>query len=176
MKLFMLLSGIAVSALQQNCSHLQRVSRFKRYSQGGQDGILRDIFNVIGMTNRFAVEFGFGYVSQSYHTGMQLLQRSELNTLLLREQGWNVLFFDALISDSQVGIHKVTLTEDNIVDSFRAAGVPADVDYVSIDVDSIDLWLLRALLEVYHPRVISVEYNRNFLSWMQITHERKWHA
>ena len=174
--LLLLLSGITVNAQLQNCSHLQRSNGFQRHSQGDQDGILRDIFNTIGVTNRCAVEFGFGYHKNSNHTGEERLQHTILNTRLLREQGWKAIYFDALISDSEARIHKVILTEDNLVDSFRAAGVPAEVDYVSIDVDSIDIWLLRAMLKVYRPRVISVEYNRNFLSWMHITHVRKWHA
>ena len=59
--LLLLLSGITVNAQLQNCSHLQRSNGFQRHSQGDQDGILRDIFNTIGVTNRCAVEFGFGY-------------------------------------------------------------------------------------------------------------------
>ena len=55
------------------------------------------------------------------------------------------------------------LSEENIVEHFVAAGTPRDVDYVSIDVDSIDVWLLRALLlGDYRPRILSVEFNPNF--------------
>ncbi|KAL1523050.1 hypothetical protein AB1Y20_018010 [Prymnesium parvum] len=177
MKLLMvMISGIAVSAEEQDCSRLKEQPGWKRFSQGNQDGILQAIFSLIGETNRWAVEFGFDYQGGSGHRGEQLIMHnSGLNTRLLREHGWNVVFFDAIVNDTNVGIHKVILTEDNIVDSFHAALVPIEVDYVSIDVDSIDLWLLRALLKEYRPRVISVEYNRNFLSWMHITHIRDWH-
>ena len=35
--------------------------------------------------------------------------------------------------------------------------------YVSIDLDSVDLWILRSLLaSEYRPRVVSIEYNSNF--------------
>lgn len=102
------------------------------------------------------------------------MQNAGLNTRLLREQGWNVTYFDALVSDRTVGIRKVVLTEGNIVQAFKDAGVPQDVDYVSIDVDSVDVWLLHALLKQYKPRVISVEFNRNFLHWMRLTHQRHW--
>jgi hypothetical protein len=37
------------------------------------------------------------------------------------------------------------------------------VDYVSIDVDSVDLWLFSHLIDGgYRPRVVSVEYNSNY--------------
>ena len=100
-----------------------------------------------------------------------------MNTKLLREQGWNVTYFDAAIENAEIGIRKVTLTEENIAASFRAAGVPTQVDYVSIDVDSIDVWLMRALLlGSYRPRVISIEFNINFPASMHVVHERQWHA
>jgi hypothetical protein len=172
----LLISGSTVNAKQRNCSHLQHEPTFRKYSQGNQDGILRGIFNLVGATTRSAVEFGFGYEANSGHSGEQLIEHNTgLNTRLLRKAGWNVVYFDALISDRAAGIQKVILTEDNIVSAFRAAGVPTEVDYVSIDVDSIDVWLLSALLKEYKPRVISVEYNQNFLSWMHITHVREWH-
>jgi len=173
----LLTAGNAVSSTLQNCAHLPLRSGWQKYSQGDQDGILRKIFKTIGIVNHAAVEFGFGYVANSGHSGEQLIEHnSGLNTRFLREKGWNVTYFDALINDSVAGIKAVTLAEDNIVSSFRAAGVPTEVDYVSIDVDSIDVWLLKALLTEYLPRVISIEYNKNFLSWMHITHTRKWHA
>ena len=176
-------SASAIGAHGQSCSHLSQSSAFRKYSQGNQDGILSKIFKAIGVTNRVAVEFGFGYEGRSGNTGEQLIEKnSGLNTRLLRKTGWNVTYFDAIISDAKAGIRKVTLTEENIVEAFRDAGVPTEVDYVSIDVDSIDLWLLRALLQSqrpgsrsYSPRVISVEFNRNFLSWMHLTHVRNWH-
>ncbi len=58
---------------------------------------------------------------------------------------------------------KATLTEANIVQTFEAAKVPHDVDFVSMDVDSIDFWLLKGLLasdSPYRPRVIQCEYNQ----------------
>jgi hypothetical protein len=58
---------------------------------------------------------------------------------------------------------KATLTETNIVQTFEFAKVPHDVDYVSIDVDSKDFWLLKGLIasdSPYRPRVIQCEYNQ----------------
>ena len=46
---------------------------------------------------------------------------------------------------------KATLTEANIAQTFEAAKVPHDVDYVSIDVDSIDFWLLKGLIAPDSP-------------------------
>ena len=62
----------------------------------------------------------------------------------------------------QADLHKEFITPDNIVSLFDKYRVPLEPDYVSIDVDAIDLWLFKALIEGgYRPRVVSVEYNVN---------------
>lgn len=50
---------------------------------------------------------------------------------------------------------------------------------MSIDVDSVDLWLLHALVgegSPYRPRIISIGYNANFAPDMLVSMEREWHA
>ena len=148
----------------------------RTYSQGHQDGILREIFGRIGVTNKVSVEFGFDYAAPGL-SGKKLIDANNgLNTRLLHEQGWNSIYFDAVLSDAEAGIKKAVLTEDNIVSHFKAAGVPNDVDYVSIDVDSVDVWLMHGLLGGgYRPRVLSVEFNSNFMLDQQISCEHTWH-
>ena len=100
-----------------------------------------------------------------------------LNTRLLVRQGWQPTYFDALFGDASINVTYAVLTTGNIGSHFRAAGVPLTVDYVSIDVDSIDVWLLLGLLEAgYRPRVISCEFNSNFMSTHFVTMQRKWVA
>ena len=72
-------------------------------------------------------------------------------------------------------MHKKVLTPENIGEAFRESGVPNEVDYVSTDVDSIDVWLFHGLLASgYRPRVVSVEYNSNFPMDTPLACERKW--
>ena len=156
------------------------------YSQGKQDGISNNIFELIGSTNKYCVEFGFGYIGE-FGEGRTMKEEdlkggtkkpilSGLNTQLLITKGWNHTFFDAEFGLPNINLRKAVLTVDNIGYHFRQAEIPLDVDYVSIDVDSIDAWLLYGLLrDGYRPRVISVEYNVNFHPGMLITCEEKWH-
>jgi hypothetical protein len=53
------------------------------------------------------------------------------------------------------------LTEDNICDIFEKYNVPLEPGYISIDVDSTDLWLMNAILKKYKPSFLSVEFNSN---------------
>jgi hypothetical protein len=99
-------------------------------SQGGQDGVLAEIFANIGTENSppFCVEFGFN--SDSFRGG----------------------------------------TGANVGNLVLYHGCPPRPDYVSIDVDSTDLWLMDAMLHDFRPRVLSCEYNCNFPIEFAITH------
>jgi hypothetical protein len=52
------------------------------------------------------------------------------------------------------------VTAENVEDLFAAAGVPAEPDVVSIDVDGNDWWIWRALT-AHRPRLVVIEYNGN---------------
>ena len=149
---------------------------WRLYSQSYQDGVLDRVFDRFGTANKQFVEFGLGYTSTDALTdaGMDALQ---LNTrMLARRHGWSGVYFDALVEAPAFGVRRALLTRDSIVNAFDEAGVPADVDYVSIDVDSIDAWLLLGLLEGVRvrPRVISLEYNGNFLASDAVTMNATW--
>lgn len=125
------------------------------HSQSGQDGTIASVFSAIGTTNRFYVEFGF-------NSG-EWLGASGPNTYLLHENGWTGLLLDGGHSNAAINLHKHWLTPDNIAGLFDRYNVPRDLDYLSVDMDSKDLWMLRELLLAgYRPRLVSIEYNANF--------------
>mmetsp|Transcript_8745 Transcript_8745/g.8840 ORF Transcript_8745/g.8840 Transcript_8745/m.8840 type:complete len:220 (-) Transcript_8745:83-742(-) len=79
------------------------------------------------------------------------------------EHGFNGLLLDIKYSNPTINLHKETITSKNIVSLFQKYKVPIEADYVSIDIDSTDLWVFRAIISSeFRPRVISVEYNINF--------------
>jgi len=102
--------------------------REKNFSQGVQDGIIREIFSHIGITNRHFVEFGFGYFSAENLYAQY--NRSGLNTANLYWQGWDGTYFDAIIENEELNVVKAVLTESTIVQHFQQAGIPYEVDYV----------------------------------------------
>lgn len=126
-------------------------------SQGGQDGILAEIFRNVGNVNSppYCVEFGFNGSSFEDGTG------ANVATLVL-DYGWHALLFDGGNENPAINLRREFLTSANIVDVFVKWGVPAEPDYVSIDLDSTDLWIFRALLPRYRAAVYSVEYNCHF--------------
>lgn len=128
----------------------------KVYSQGNQDGIIEYIFENIGTTNKFCVEFGFNSDTLTGGTGANTAR-------LVVEDKWKCLLLDGSHENISINLHKEFLTFENIGNIFKKYLVPLAPDYISIDVDSIDLWLMKSLLITgYRPRLFSVEYNSNF--------------
>lgn len=126
-------------------------------SQGYQDILIDIIFDNIPAKNspRFCVEFGFD--------GSEISGGYGANTaVLVSKRGWRNLYLDGGNENRDINLHRHFLTSDNIVSVLRQYNVPSEPDYISIDVDSTDLWLFRSILEEYRASVFSVEYNCNF--------------
>lgn len=126
------------------------------YSQGGQDGVLEYIFDNIGTRNKRFVEFGFNTKSYEDPAGTGSNTRN-----LWANHAWTGLLMDAGFGNASINLHPEFITAANVNELFAKHAVPRDVDYVSIDIDSTDLWIFRALVsqDAYRPRVLTVEYN-----------------
>jgi len=134
---------------------------YKVYSQNEEDGLIAEIFNRIGVTEKVFVEFGAG-------TGL------ENNTLFLLHQGWRGLWLDAsdaidracsnysaLIDNGQLRIQKTRVFRDNINELIGAHIKEKEIDLLSVDIDGNDYHILNAI-DCIDPRVIVVEYNAKF--------------
>lgn len=140
-------------------------AEFKVYSKYGTDGILAYIFSKVGTTNHTFVEIG-------------VENGRECNTANLSLNfGWNGLLMDAEEEwirsardyyDSRLGTQgslvKTTtcfITADNINQLLLDDGFQGEIDLLSIDIDSNDYFVWKAINKV-NPRVVVVEYNASF--------------
>ncbi len=149
----------------------RRLSRHEAtvYSQGGQDGILAEIFRRIGTADRYFVEFGCG-------------DGSENSTILLLQGGWSGLWLDAVpeftraaaernreaITGGRLTVKQAVVTAENIEELLREAGAPASFDLLSMDIDRNDYWVWKAIVN-WTPRVVAIGYNAVFppgISWV----------
>ncbi|MCX6736554.1 MAG: hypothetical protein NTW73_00470 [Candidatus Parcubacteria bacterium] len=112
------------------------------YSQNGEDGIIKIIFDKIKTTNRFCIEFGIG--------------PNEGNTIYLKKKNWNCLWMDG--NGDGENIRKEYITAENINELFNKYNVSKEFDLLSIDIDSNDYWVWKAI-NGYFPRVVVIEYN-----------------
>lgn len=126
------------------------------FSQDGQDGSLQYIFKHIGVSSKSFVEFGFNGPTYAHDSGA--------NSNFLYQLGWRGLLLDGGNDNPDINLHKTWVDPYTIVSVFSKHNVPKDLDYLSIDIDSTELWTFRSILSSgqYRPRVVSVEYNSNY--------------
>ena len=128
----------------------------KKYSQKYQDALIDFVFENIKTNEKpFCVEFGYNHD--------KIFKNNKGNcTKLILDHNWDYILFDCHNENESINLYKHFLTSNNICEIFQRYNVPKEVDYISIDVDSIDLWLFEALLKEYKSKLFSVEYNPNF--------------
>lgn len=127
------------------------------YSQSYQDQLLDIVFDNVGTTNHtpFCVEFGFNSTALTSGSGANVAN-------LVLERGWSCLLLDGDNENPSINLHKHFLLPSTIAAVFKQYHVPSQPEYISIDVDSTDLWLFESLLGTYKAMLYSVEYNSNY--------------
>jgi hypothetical protein len=130
---------------------------YKVYSQGDEDGIINEIFNRLGIEKGTFAEIGV-------ESGL------ECNTHLLLHRGWTGTWIDGNVDQSwniknkfkslvdakrlNVGIGRIT--RENVNQIFNDLRIDS-VDFLSIDIDGMDIYILEAIN--IKPKVICIEYN-----------------
>ncbi|HTI10234.1 MAG TPA: hypothetical protein VL832_16820 [Puia sp.] len=143
---------------------LKRLNKFEfqAFSQHGEDGIIEEIFNRIGSTNKYFIEFG-------------VENGTESNSTYLLFKGWQGLWIEGnpghvssiessckgLIEEKKLVVIHSFVKAGNIQVLFRQAGAPAEPDLLSIDIDRNDYHIWQAITD-FHPRVVILEYNAIF--------------
>ena len=119
--------------MQKPLSNLDQYEA-KVFSQFGEDGISKYIFDKIGNDNYYFVEIG-------------TQDGSECNTRYLRENlNWQGIQIDAKYENSLINLKKHMVTRENIIDIFKSYNIPAKFDYFSLDIDGIDWYILNEIL------------------------------
>jgi hypothetical protein len=138
--------------------HLEKYG-FKVYSQSDEDGIIEEIFNRIGTTNKKFIEFGVenGLESNSHY-------------LLLK--GWNGLWiegsiekyeeikikFKSAIVNKKLTVTNAFINKENINELISSSGIEGEIDFLSVDIDGNDIYVWENI-KVVNPRVVCIEYN-----------------
>lgn len=153
---------------------------FQSHSQNGEDGIIHEIFQRIGTTNKFFVEFGVG----------NGLQNNSAHLLL---DGWKGLWIEAddknnenisnalenQINSGQLILKKQFIYKNNLKTILDDIKAPIEMDMLSIDIDGNDYWVWK-YLEVYQPRLLVIEYNGAlgpYLDWkMEYDEKHFWNG
>lgn len=138
----------------------------KLYSQYDEDGILLHIFSTVGVTDRRFVEFGVsdGRENQSDIFALIFGWSGLVIEADQRTYGRARSFYDAMLpgpAAKRVNLIKETVTPENINSVLKVNGVTGQIDLLSIDIDSYDYWVWKAI-DTVQPRVVVIEYNGAF--------------
>lgn len=144
-----------------------RQYEYSLLSQNGEDGIIRYLFDEAGFRSRWFVEFGFG---AHQCNSLRLMLHEGFKGVVLDGSQENCTFFN--MAAGRLGLDdaravRAFLDRDNLNATIGDQGVPAEIDFLSLDVDGNDFWLWEALTCV-SPRVVCIEYNAG------IGPERSW--
>jgi len=130
---------------------------FRITSQNNEDGIIQHIFNKIP-TNKYFVELGFGTFQS--------------NSLNLIQNGWNGLLIDAdknkclemrrcinyFFPKNEIKILNKKIDVENVNDLIYSNITSKVIDFLSIDVDGNDYWILNKI-NTDSINLICCEYN-----------------
>lgn len=136
---------------------------FKVYSQNEEDGIIEEIFKRLKIDKGIFVEIGV-------ENGL------ECNTLYLLHKGWKGLWieantnyvnfiknkFDYVIKNGRLMVLNEYVRIDNINRLIAHRIKSEEFEFLSIDIDGMDVYLLEYLTK--KPLVICIEYNSKFPS------------
>jgi hypothetical protein len=127
--------------------------RKRIHSQTIEDGIIEGIFDNIGTTNKYFIEFGAW-------DGVKLSNTANLRI----NEGWDGLLLEGnkQKADKLDYIKHAFLTAENVNQHFENNNVPKTYDLLSIDLDGNDYWIWKAIDETkFKARVVVVEFNCN---------------
>lgn len=117
-------------------------------SQLGEEAVIEHIFKHVETTNKYFVDLGAGAYGESTMS----------NTRKLIHSGWDGYGVD-MNNKGESWIKQYFITPDNVLQIFAEQATPAEFDFLNIDIDSSDFWVLDKILEKYSPRCICTEYN-----------------
>lgn len=120
-----------------------------RHPENGEEKILRLIFDGFGIEHGYYVDIGSG----GQYSNTEWLNRPAAHGgMEQRDMGWTGLRID---QQDHPAMH---VTVENV--GTILTGVPDEFQFLSLDIDGMDYWILKAILRTRRPLVICVEYNQ----------------
>jgi len=137
----------SIDNMSDNMIRLDKIRpKILGHSQKGQDSLIDHVFSVLGTSNKYYVEFGA-------YDGVQMCN----SWYLKNKKGWSGLLLDNMFEDPSINLHKRHITKENVRGLFSEFEVPKEFDFLCVDMDGCDYWILEEVLLEYLPRVIMVE-------------------
>jgi hypothetical protein len=138
--------------------HALEARRFRLRSQNEEDGIILALLQAAGVHNRTFLEIGCGGTGGN-------------SAVLAYELGWSGLMIDESMAavraatrlfraNKGVTVMRRRVRPETINRLLKRVLPVEEVDFLSIDIDSVDYWLFKAMR--LRARVLVLEYNAHF--------------
>lgn len=124
------------------------------------EGVIEFLFSRIPQKG-YCVELGAGDGEHWSYTGYFIKNYGWGALLLEGNPEWAKQHAQIYQNRSEVKVVDTYITAENIVQHFKAAGVPSEFDLLVVDIDGIDYYVWEKLAE-YRPSVVAIEYNASF--------------
>lgn len=145
--------------------HALEARRFRLRSQNEEDGIILALLQAAGVDTRTFLEIGCGGTGGN-------------SAVLAYELGWSGLMIDESMAavraarrlfraNTGVTVMRRRVRPETINRFLKRVFPVEDVDFLSIDIDSLDYWLFKAIR--IRARVLVLEYNAHFGSRRAVT-------
>jgi len=122
------------------------------YSQNGEEFIIEALLlKDLSTQDKFLVELGAG---DGYHLS---------NSRYFLQKGWKGILIDA-DNRGNVDVKQHKITRENINFILNSYECPKEFDFLSVDLDGNDYWIIEEILKKYSPKLIVAEFNASFES------------
>lgn len=133
-------------------SWIKEIKDIRKKGGSGQfeeSEIIAHIFDNIGTTNKFLVDLGCGAYGGSTMS----------NTRDMMMSGWQGFGVDMNPTGDDWVVQSF-IQPQTIVTLLNGKETPKEFDFLNLDIDSSDFWVLKKILEAgFRPRLICAEYN-----------------
>lgn len=160
------------SRVKPESTYLQKYRKNIK-SQDGEDGVIEKILEILGVSNKWCVEFG-AWNGQHFSNSWALINNNSWNAVLIEGKEDRFQELNALYANNK-NVTTINLfieidTSKNSLDSvLGSTDIPVDFDFLCIDIDGCD-WHIWDSLNNYKPRLVVIEFNPtipNHVSFVQ---------
>jgi hypothetical protein len=161
------LNNIMISSQKYDCVKYISDSECRVYSQNGEDGIINYLITKLEIYKPNFIEIGVGnYIEANtrflyerfYPKGIIMdCEKNLLNKVNLEVNTWK----------GDLRIIETLVNKDNI-NSLISKNCDFEIDIFSLDIDSIDYWVLEEV-NLINSKIVIAEYNPIFGSTLEIT-------
>ena len=152
------------------CCGKQGIEKYEYslFSQNGEDGILRYLFDEIGFSSRLFLEFGFDVREND---SLRLVMKEGFSGVYIDGSEIKVRYFnEAARSFGITNARAINafLNLENLESVIIESGLGKEIDLLSIDVDGNDYWFWEAI-RCLSARIVVIEYNASLGPELSLT-------